>query len=295
MSTLVNTDRLATAPSYQGNLKEDDNLMSARNLPRGTTEIVGSSATSIRQRLLEEIQRGKGGQYVLVTNVSPDLVEQSIDRRVKVFGCKCQITYDADTRRMIVKLPGGPHELSSGFFDLEIAYQTQSMNLAHALKGIHSKAHKDGSYIKEPDSCFRPRVLPLGRSIKWPTLVLECGWAESLAHLRMDADWWISHSEGDVKVVIIASIEKNPYKLHIERYSGVQPQTRARTRYTKALEQTVKVYRTSNGVVKTVGDPLIIPFTQVMLRTSNGLPEGDFIFDQAKLTSMAIDAWDEPV
>ncbi|KAE8423858.1 hypothetical protein BDV36DRAFT_278866 [Aspergillus pseudocaelatus] len=269
--------------------------MSTQSLPRGTTEIVGSSATGIRKRLLEEIQLGKGGQYVLVTNVSPDLVEQSIDKRVDVFGCKCQITYDADTRRMIVKLPGGPHEISSGFFDLEIAYQTQLMNLAHALKATRSKTHKHGSYIKEPDSCFRPRVLPPGRSIKWPTLVLECGWAESLRHLRMDADWWISHSNGEVKAVIIASIKKDPYKLHIERYSGVQPETRARTRYAKALEQTVKVYRASNGIIETVGHPLIIPFEQVMLRTSNGPPEGDFIFDQANLIAMAIDVWDEPV
>ncbi|PIG82561.1 hypothetical protein AARAC_010643 [Aspergillus arachidicola] len=295
MSTLVNTDRLATSSSYQGDPKGGDDLMSAHNLPRGTPEVIGSNAAGIRRRLIEELKLGKGGQYVLVTNASPELVDQSIEERFKVLGCNCQITYDADIRRMIVKLPGGPHNVFAGYFDTEIANQTQAMNLAHELRSIRSKTHRDGSSAKEADSCFRPRVLPPGRSLDWPTLVLECGWAESLARLRTDANWWFGHSGGQVKVVIIVSIKKDPYELHIERYSCETQETRARTRYTSVLEQTVKVYCDSYGIIETVDDPLIIPFTEAMLRTPVRPLEGDFIFDREKLISLAIDVWNEPV
>lgn len=49
-------------------------------------------------------------------------------------------------------------------------------------------------------------------------LVVEAGVSESMPRLRCDASWWISNSNGEVQMVLIIEVSRNPKKVEIEKY-----------------------------------------------------------------------------
>lgn len=71
--------------------------------------------------------------------------------------------------------------------------------------GVHA-----GS-VKAPDYSLRPRF------IKYPSIVLECGWSEFFPRLRIHKNRWIRGSDGHIRLVFL--IKWN--KLREERVSGV--------------------------------------------------------------------------
>lgn len=83
-----------------------------------------------------------------------------------------------------------------------ISKELTAMNLELEIIGTGSKRIEEKPRGKEPDSSWRPVNLPQNRSSKWPTLAFEWGWSESLERLRMDAEWWLINSHGDVKAVV---------------------------------------------------------------------------------------------
>ena len=56
-----------------------------------------------------------------------------------------------------------------------------------------------------------------------PYLVLEVGVSESLPRLRNDASWWLSNSDGEVKVVLLIEVDKDHKRLNIETWEIVSP------------------------------------------------------------------------
>ena len=67
---------------------------------------------------------------------------------------------------------------------------------------------------KEGDKGLRPSTR-VGREA-WPSLMIEVGYVDTLNLLRLDAEWWLFHSQGQTRFVIIATISRNPFNLDIE-------------------------------------------------------------------------------
>lgn len=48
---------------------------------------------------------------------------------------------------------------------------------------------------------YMPKHLP--PESKWPTIVMETGYANSKRKLDLNARWWLNESEGEVKMVFV--------------------------------------------------------------------------------------------
>lgn len=97
-------------------------------------------------------------------------------------------------------------------------------------------------------------------------------------------------------VVILISMTKDRDALVLEKWvPGNPPQTRSCARFFAYREQSVRIFRYGNGVVRTTGDPLIIRFEEVFLRPPNSPLEQDYELGQAALISIAEGAWNMPI
>lgn len=90
---------------------------------------------------------------------------------------------------MIVNLPSCAHEMAERKLSRYANFGITLMGLDEVLKPMGGKMVVYGDVLKEPDSCWQPRVqlLPSGRPLRWSTVVVECGWSETQRHLRTGA------------------------------------------------------------------------------------------------------------
>ncbi|KAJ5486491.1 hypothetical protein N7530_000791 [Penicillium desertorum] len=80
-----------------------------------------------------------------------------------------------------------------------------------------------------------------GRNPKWPTVVVEVGVSESYRELRADAQWWLTNSRSDVKLVIIVSVSRKTPNIKFETVA-LDP-----TRYVPKIRQTITASRDANN------------------------------------------------
>jgi hypothetical protein len=74
---------------------------------------------------------------------------------------------------------------------------------------------------KEGDTCSKPSSRK--KETNWPTIVLKSGLSEPLRRLKCDARWWLENSEGEVKIIVIISIEPADKRLQIEKWELAPP------------------------------------------------------------------------
>ncbi|KAK0720777.1 hypothetical protein B0H67DRAFT_202641 [Lasiosphaeris hirsuta] len=67
----------------------------------------------------------------------------------------------------------------------------------------------------EGDSSGSPDLQPNGRN--WPTLVIEVGDSSSLEKLRADMRWWFSESNYQVKIVLLAKLDRPGRRIILEK------------------------------------------------------------------------------
>jgi hypothetical protein len=133
-------------------------------------------------------------------------------------------------------------------------------------------------------------------------LVFEAGISETLARLRVDADWWLTNSNGEVKIVVIIWIVRAAKSLVIEKWclqprSRAAPVTRANTLITTKIQELTIIQNPPipppQGTIPTyavTGAPLILEFEKLLLRAPVP-PECDVIFTAADLQAWAAEFW----
>ena len=73
---------------------------------------------------------------------------------------------------------------------------------------------------KRADSTWKPASRPPGRGLKWPTVVVESAWSESLAKLKEDSLFWLNESDQEVKVALtIRMAPKGSKTVTIQRWA----------------------------------------------------------------------------
>lgn len=50
----------------------------------------------------------------------------------------------------------------------------------------------------------------------WPSLMIEVECSETQELLHLDAEWWLFNSESRTRLVIIATISRDPFRLRIK-------------------------------------------------------------------------------
>jgi hypothetical protein len=242
-------------------------------------------------------------QYLTFRGVTKDHLAQ-IDRERASIGKHTRMTHYTDIDLLIIKLmPSGKHEAAHVIFSDEVNRKLEGMGLPkRSLFGFGSRTCVGPNSSKEGDSTYQPKCRP-GKS-KWPTLAFEAELSESLTKLRRDAEWWLTASNGEVKIAIVISIVPAEKSLRIEQWcmslSTGRPATRAYTANptvpTKIQELTViqnPLIPPLPGTIPTytvTGAPLILEFEKLLLRAPV-LPEGNVIFTAADLQALAEEFW----
>jgi hypothetical protein len=256
-------------------------------------------------------------QYLVFRGVTKDNLTQ-IDHQRTSIGKHTRITYYADTDRLVIKLmPSGEHEAAHISLAYEVNDKLRGMGLPkQSLYGLGSKRFVGRNSSKEGDSTYKP--LCRTRKDDWPTIIFEAGLSESLTRLRLDAQWWLTNSGGEVKIAIVIAIVPAQKSLRIEQWClspplRPGPVTRAVTRaaITAATTAATTAHPNANppvpmkiqeltviqdpplsplpGTIPTytvTGVPLTLEFEKLLLRAPV-LPEGNVIFTAADLQAWA--------
>ncbi|KAL1998618.1 hypothetical protein VTN02DRAFT_5884 [Thermoascus thermophilus] len=139
-------------------------------------------------------------------------------------GPSVRMTHFADRALLIVKLMPS--------IKLETPHRSLGEDMIRALvrmgtpdrelTAVGAGKYETPASSKQGDSAWKPKVFRGGPD-DWPTIVIECGLSGSLARLRGDASWWLSRSNGDVKIVVLISITRAQKRLRIERWCLAPP------------------------------------------------------------------------
>ena len=120
-----------------------------------------------------------------------------------------RILYDSSAELLIVKFMAGvPHELASSLFVEMFKDKVVSGGLPR--NSFHdigaARFGVSGGRSREVDRALCPRTR--NGETDWPSLAIEVGVSESLSRLRTDAHFWLAHSGGQTRVVILIAINK---------------------------------------------------------------------------------------
>jgi hypothetical protein len=151
-------------------------------------------------------------QYLVFRGVTKDNLAKIDNARHKM-GKFCRMSHDSNADLLVIKLmPSAVHQAVHITLANRVLSALIPMGLPiSSLYPVGGGRCYGRSRSKEGDSSYKPLVRT--RETDWPTLIFEAGLSESLTRLRYDAQWWLTHSGGDVKIVVIISIKQAERKL----------------------------------------------------------------------------------
>lgn len=210
--------------------------------------------------------------------------------------------HHTDTGDLIIKLmPSEKHESAHITLADEIKEKEIQWGIPREdrLKGLGATTFFGSGSSQEADTAFGPISRPIGG---WLTIVFESGLSERLARLRVDARLWLITSGGDVKIVLIISVQPAQTRLLIEKWclspAANLPVTGANPNPNALVPTKMQVSITRNpdniaqpGTYTVDGGDLILEFQSLYMRAP-AVPEGDLIFTTAILSVWARYFWE---
>ena len=157
-------------------------------------------------------------QYLVLQPVTEDDLAK-IEEKRHTIGRGLRFTHCVDINILIIKVPTPEHEAVTRTFSYDFIDRIRPMGLTELndLKDMGATKYRGTSTSKEPDSCWRPLAVRPNR-LDWPTFIFEVGVSETLRKLRMDARWWLTHSWGDVKIVLLFKVNQAARTIYIEKW-----------------------------------------------------------------------------
>ncbi|KAE8145011.1 hypothetical protein BDV25DRAFT_145054 [Aspergillus avenaceus] len=259
-------------------------------LPKGTPEGIGSTTQAVKRLVIRQLGDPQGSSYLLLQNVPPGFIERITDNRSLIGSRGARICYNCETRQLIVKFPSLPHEVGARSLGKIFSKAFDGLGLAGRYQSLGSGLADNGRVKKEPDDQWapKPEYLPAGRDPDWSTVVLECGWSESLRQLRRDASIWLC--KFGAMTVVIVSIHRQRHEVLLEKWVPKLGQsTRGGQRFLPVCGQTISIKETKSGLLIN-GPYLRIDFEEFWLRRPTE-GESDYVFPHCALEKMADDVW----
>ncbi|KAG0137887.1 hypothetical protein HOY82DRAFT_644895 [Tuber indicum] len=202
----------------------------------------------------------------------------SIEEQLQLFQQRSSVrfTFENVLNATILRIMPGPEHEKVGFrLVTEIVIKIASIpgHTHRSVEGVGATRFKvPGVRSKEGDQGLHPETR-VGRDA-WPSIMIEVGYSEGLDLLHLDAQWWLIHSKGETRFVLIAKIHCDPFFIHLEcwRMAPTQrsgPQTRQTSPWSPMCVQTFDINAAGVVVSPTRSTELRIPY--------------DCIFDQASV------------
>jgi len=132
------------------------------------------------------------------------------------------IRLQVDDSKLIVKMVGHVHEMMHNGLKAIIQRDLGRMNLwcneDYLDVGSGRYQHRLNNSSKEADSALAP-ICPQ----PWPAIVIEAAWAETLARLHIDAQWWLSAQlpPNNTTLVVLVSFRRPECTFRLEKYELV--------------------------------------------------------------------------
>ncbi|KAK0720818.1 hypothetical protein B0H67DRAFT_485693, partial [Lasiosphaeris hirsuta] len=170
---------------------------------------------------LFDVINGTTGDFLTVTNVSPNHcteIQREREKRCRKFRFR---RYESDPRILLITIPTDLHEsLHLGLY-MRFHSKLARNDMEESWKSIGTatfrrQGHPGGDGV-EGDSTGGPRPGCEGAG-KWPTLVIEGGDSESLGGLHNDMRWWFQAPNHNVKIVILATFDHQQYHILLEKW-----------------------------------------------------------------------------
>ena len=242
------------------------------------------------QRCADAFISGAGKQYIAFRDVQQYRLRLIEHRRKRAEIPAFRFLYDAAEEVLIIKLKlGAHHEVANSTFATMFIVKLFSLEVVDTLVSLGSTRYEAlTGRSKEADGAWHPstRILPTD----WPSLVIEVGVSESLGQLRTDADFWLTKSGSQTRVVILLAVNKATRVMKIERWEDVpSPRPRRRTSppHNPTMVQTLTLH--ANGLV--IDGPLLIPASKVYDTLPPGLGQNDFTFTAQDLAQYIQRYW----
>jgi hypothetical protein len=260
-------------------------------------------------------------QFLVFLGVTKDCLAQ-IDRHHASIGKHTRMTHYTDKDLLIIKLmPSAEHEAAHLTISYVANRKLEGMGLPMlSLFPVGARTLYGFNNSKEGDSTYKPRCRP--QKDAWPTFIVEAGLSESLTKLRTDAEWWLTNSRGEAKIVLVISLMPAEKRLLIEQWcmplplptrprpvirahsnananANANTNTNTNTNTTDAIRiQELTIIQDPPipplpGTIPTytvTGAPLILDFAKLLLRAPVP-PEGNVIFTAADLQQWAGIFW----
>ncbi|KAK3358426.1 hypothetical protein B0T24DRAFT_660761 [Lasiosphaeria ovina] len=250
------------------------------------------------------------GDFLAVINVSPNQfteIEREQEKRRRKFRFR---RYDSNSQILIITITTDIHEaLHLGIY-MQYHAQLVQNGTNRSWKDIGTAKFRQqghpGGGGSQGDSTGGPRPERVGAG-KWPTLVIESGYSETLPELHKDMRWWFQASNHQVKIVILAKFDDQQHHILLEKWEeeisspqGAITRSRAATRSQNGVlnlvkRQSITITRdeTTNPVSYNVTrGALVLGFRLLFLRDP-GPQEGDFVLSIQDLQLYAENVWAE--
>ncbi len=251
------------------------------------------------QQLRTNLDRGSTSQYLVVRGVN-----ETIFNRIDNGYRGVRLTWYSDVETLIIKVPTEAHDQAAASFGGYVDHTARNMGVANIERRVVGTATYHAvlparTVSKQPDWGMKPQNLrPHGR---FPTIVLEVGFSETLTQLRKDARLWFAMSN-EVQIVILIAIRAAKNNIIFEKWAMAptlanQPVTRNAPAQVPQCEQSITITRTPQAnntytLAITAGmAPLTLEFNKLFLRQPVG-GEQDIDFTQADLFDVAQSAFD---
>ncbi|KAI5302021.1 hypothetical protein KEM56_001125 [Ascosphaera pollenicola] len=204
--------------------------------------------------------KGKGEARIVFLDVPCHIIEQldaEEDTHIKFLDKRNNILEFVMALEM--------HELTCVLGEKMIEGALARVNQSTAFKQIRaSRKHDDDQgQAREADSAFawRPQYKPKEAPAKWPPIVLEVGASECPRDSKADCKWWLQHSDGAVRVVIVINVHKTRVKTAVYT-TGPLPHL------FDYREELIVGLVDGNWVFEEEG-PITIPFKNIFLRPAD--------------------------
>ena len=234
-------------------------------------------------------------QYLSFSHVSPKQLESIEAHRHDLGGVR--LTYFGDIETLIIKVISEAHERAHLTLGQRIFLEVVAMQIrVEEFTAIGSTRYRgQTASSKESDSGWK-NLRVRSNTGDWPSLIIEAGMSESLPRLRSDARWWLEHSAGNVRIVLLVWIQPTIRTVQIEKWvTGPMPPTRVITRRVQSnafpiRTAEIKIDQSTTPPVIN-GAPLTLEFDKVFDRPANAPNEHDVVFNGQDLAEWASWLW----
>ncbi|EEU47948.1 uncharacterized protein NECHADRAFT_75043 [Fusarium vanettenii 77-13-4] len=175
-------------------------------------------------KLFEEIYSDDARDALVVQNVSQqDYIDIDNERELRRRKFRLK-RYYSERQILIVTIPTEAHELLYAPLSGHIHAAVIQMGLGSQWTAMGSttwRDHRNGDE-GEGDSSGGPRNR---QGPRWPTLIIESGYSQTLESLRRDMKWWFSASNYQVKIVLLVKLDPSSEEIIMETWQVAQGET----------------------------------------------------------------------